>query len=94
MPSIVSPTSVLKFYVSQRLFFINYFFQLCGGIGIIHHNCTPEYQASEVSKVKKYKHGFIRDPVVLGPKHTVSPIYKGKIKFLAAPSAPPHAILV
>lgn len=53
---------------------------LCGGIGIIHHNCSPEYQATEVSKVKKYRHGFIRDPVVLTTHHTVGDVLEIKRK--------------
>eukprot|EP00519_Triparma_laevis_P015299 CAMPEP_0182491376 /NCGR_PEP_ID=MMETSP1321-20130603/849_1 /TAXON_ID=91990 /ORGANISM="Bolidomonas sp., Strain RCC1657" /LENGTH=521 /DNA_ID=CAMNT_0024693655 /DNA_START=13 /DNA_END=1578 /DNA_ORIENTATION=+ len=51
---------------------------LQGGIGIIHSNLSIEEQASEVNKVKKYKNGFITDPVCLSPDHTVGDVVEIK----------------
>jgi IMP dehydrogenase len=47
---------------------------LQGGIGIIHSNMTIEEQAAQVHHVKKYKNGFISNPVCLAVTNTVADV--------------------
>ncbi|MEA3193868.1 MAG: dehydrogenase [Betaproteobacteria bacterium] len=42
-----------------------------GGIGIIHKNMTPQAQAAEVAKVKRFESGVLRDPMTIAPEMTV-----------------------
>lgn len=47
-----------------------------GGIGVIHKNLTPEEQAFEVEKVKKYESGMILDPFTVTPDQKVSDLFE------------------
>jgi len=47
---------------------------LMGGIGIIHSNSSIEEQANEVHRVKKFKNGFINDPICLSPENTLEDV--------------------
>ncbi len=42
-----------------------------GGIGIVHKNMTPQLQAAEVSKVKRFESGVVKDPYTISPDMTV-----------------------
>lgn len=43
-----------------------------GGLGVIHNNNEIEEQVAEVLRVKRYRNGFIVDPITLGPDNVVS----------------------
>lgn len=38
-----------------------------GGIGIVHKNLTAKEQAREISKVKRFESGVVRDPITIPP---------------------------
>ena len=54
---------------------------LLGGLGVIHYNNTLEEQVRLVEKVKRFKNGFITDPIVLSPEHTIEALYRAKEKY-------------
>jgi IMP dehydrogenase len=42
-----------------------------GGIGIIHKNMSPRAQAAEVTKVKRFESGIVKDPITITEDMTV-----------------------
>ena len=42
-----------------------------GGMGIIHKNMTPEQQAEQVRRVKKFESGVIQDPITVSPRTSI-----------------------
>lgn len=45
-----------------------------GGMGIIHKNMSPEQQAAEVRKVKRYEGGIVASPITVSPETTLGDI--------------------
>ncbi|KAF9026779.1 IMP dehydrogenase imd4 [Haplosporangium bisporale] len=83
--AILNANPQLSYALFQALLMMNLVdpssLQLLGGLGIIHHNCTPEQQAEMVRKVKKFENGFITDPICLTENHTVADVLAIKDKF-------------
>jgi IMP dehydrogenase len=45
-----------------------------GGIGVIHKNMTPEEQAAQVRRVKKFESGMVVNPVTIHPDQTLAEV--------------------
>jgi len=44
---------------------------LNGGLGLIHYNMSDEKQVKEVARVKNHIHGFIQEPIKVGPDQRI-----------------------
>ncbi|MFT5319338.1 MAG: IMP dehydrogenase [Chlamydiales bacterium] len=53
---------------------------LMGGIGILHYNNSIEEQVKMVRTVKRFKNGFILNPIVLSPSHCLRDLDEVKRK--------------
>jgi len=47
-----------------------------GGLGIVHKNMTAKLQALEVSRVKRFESGVVKDPITVTPGMTVRDVLK------------------
>lgn len=52
-----------------------------GGLGVIHNNNEISEQVEEVSRVKRFRNGFIVDPITLGPSAVISDVDAIRTKF-------------
>jgi IMP dehydrogenase len=58
-----------------------------GGLGVIHNNNEVSEQVAEVIRVKRFRNGFIVDPVTLGPDNVVADVdaIKERLGFTSVP---------
>ena len=47
---------------------------LNAGLGLIHYNMSDEKQIKEVARVKNHIHGFIQEPIKVGPKQSIGQV--------------------
>ena len=47
-----------------------------GGLGILHRNMSPEEQAAQVKRVKRFESGMVLNPITIHPKNTLEEALK------------------
>jgi len=45
-----------------------------GGIAVIHKNLSPEEQAAQIRRVKKFESGMVVNPITIGPNQTLADV--------------------